>query len=314
MARYRAVGLRHEGHGEQPGPAQRVDDEMLCVTRVLSAQKRRNRYGSNRCNIGVGLICNLDFHLSSFIIPPEPFFLDSSMTLIERSYEVDGLRLTGFVADGSRGAKVPGILVAHEAPGVSNHVKSKATVLAERGYLCFVLDMYGRADLSLEEAREQSRILMADAALLRRRARAALEVLAGHPHCDSSRLGAIGFCLGGIVALELARDRAPLRCAVGFHPGLMKPSGSTTATIDAKVLMMIGDDDPVIPSADRASFAQEMKEAGADWQLHVFGGVGHSFTNPDIDALGFPGFSYDERADQRAWNIMLALFDEVFES
>jgi len=236
------------------------------------------------------------------------------MKLIESAYEVDGVRLTGFLADGSRGAKVPGILLAHEAPGISNHVKSKATVLAERGYLCFVLDMYGRADLPLEEAREQSRILMSDAALLRRRARAALEVLAAHSHCDSSRLGAIGFCLGGIVALELARDRAPLRCAVGFHPGLMKPSGSTTAAIDAKILMIIGDDDPVIPAADRASFTQEMKEAGADWQLHVFGGVGHSFTNPDIDALGFPGFSYNERADKRAWDIMLALFDEVFES
>jgi len=233
------------------------------------------------------------------------------MTLIERSYEVDGVRLTGFLADGSRGAKVPGILVAHEAPGISNHVKSKATMLAERGYLCFVLDMYGRADLSLDEAREQSRILMADAALLRRRARAALEVLAGHSHCDSSKLAAIGFCLGGIVALELARDRAPLRCAVGFHPGFMKPSGSTTATIASKILMMIGDDDPVVPLEDRASFAQEMKNAGADWQLHIFGGVGHSFTNADIGLLGLPGFSYDERADKRAWDIMLALFDEV---
>jgi dienelactone hydrolase len=233
-------------------------------------------------------------------------------TLIEKSYVVDGVCLTGFLADGSRGAKVPGILIAHEAPGITNQLKAKATMLAERGYLCFVLDMYGRANPSLDEAREQSRMLMADAALLRRRARAALEVLAGHSHCDSSRLAAIGFCLGGIVALELARDRAPLRCAVGFHPGLMKPSGSTTATIEAKILMMIGDDDPVVPLEDRASFTAEMKQAGADWQLHVFGGVGHSFTNPDIDALGLPGFNYDERANNRAWKNMLALFDEAF--
>jgi dienelactone hydrolase len=236
------------------------------------------------------------------------------MTLIETSYEVDGVRLTGFLADGSRGTKVPGILVAHEAPGITNQLKTKAALLAERGYVCFVLDMYGRADLSLEEAREQSRLLMSDAALLRHRARAALKVLAQHSHCDSSRLGAIGFCLGGIVALELARDRAPLRCVVGFHPGLKKPSGSTTAALDSKILMLIGEDDPVIPLEDRTSFTEEMKQAGADWQLHVFGGVGHSFTNPDIDALGFPGFSYNERAHNRAWNIMLALFDELFES
>jgi dienelactone hydrolase len=236
------------------------------------------------------------------------------MTLVETSYDVDGVRLTGFLADGSGGAKVPGILVAHEAPGIGKHVKEKAALLADRGYLCFVLDMYGQVNLSLDEARAQSRILMADAALLRRRARAALDVLAGHAHCDSSRLAAIGFCLGGIVALELARDRAPLRCVVGFHPGLMKPSGSTTTSIDSKILMMIGDDDPVVPGEDRAAFAREMEQAGADWQLHVFGGVGHSFTNPDVDALGLPGFSYDERASNRAWHIMLTFFDEVFGS
>jgi dienelactone hydrolase len=88
---------------------------------------------------------------------------------------------------------------------------------------------------------------MADAALMRRRARAALDFLAAHAHCDSAKLAVIGFCLGGIVALELARDRAPVLCAVGFHPGLKRPSGSTTGAIDAKILVMIGDEDPNNP-------------------------------------------------------------------
>ena len=76
--------------------------------------------------------------------------------------------------------------------------------------------------------------------------------------------------------------------------------------------MMIGDDDPVVPAEDRTSFIQEMKRAGADWQLHVFGSVGHSYTNREVDALGYPGFAYNEREDHRAWVLMLALFDEVF--
>ncbi len=88
--------------------------------------------------------------------------------------------------------------------------------------------------------------------------------------------------------------------------------GSATGPIAAKVLMMIGDDDPVVPAADRASFIQEMKVAGADWQLHVFGGVGHSYTNREIDALRMPGFAYNERADRRAWALMLALLEEAF--
>jgi dienelactone hydrolase len=231
---------------------------------------------------------------------------------IEHTYEVDGVRLTGFFADGSRGSAVPGILVAHEAPGLTEHAKHRAEMLAERGYLAFALDMYGRRGLSLEEARQQSHALMADAGLLRRRARGALEVLRAHVHCESTRLAVIGFCLGGIVALELAREDAPVRCTVGFHPGLKRPSGSTTTRISSRILMMIGDDDPVVPPEDRASFVKEMSEAHADWQLHVFGGVGHSFTNRAIDALGYPGFAYNERADRRAWQMMLTLLEESF--
>jgi dienelactone hydrolase len=234
------------------------------------------------------------------------------MNLVEHTYEVDGVSLTGFLADGSTRGAVPGVLVAHEAPGVTKHVKQRVELLAKRGFVAFALDMYGEADLPRDAAREHSRRLMADATLMRRRARAALEVLASQPHCDASKLAVIGFCLGGIIALELARDRAPIRCAVGFHPGFKRPEGSATGAIAAKVLMMIGEDDPIVPSEDRASFVKEMKEAGADWQLHVFGGVGHSYTNRDIDALGYPGFGYDERADRRAWSLMLALLDEVF--
>jgi len=109
-----------------------------------------------------------------------------------------------------------------------------------------------------------------------------------------------GFCLGEVVALELARDEAPIRCAVGFHPGLMRPRGSSTGRVSAKILMMIGDEDPIVTTDDRESFVREMKGAGADWQLHVFGGVGHSYTNREIDALAYPGFRYDARADRRA--------------
>jgi dienelactone hydrolase len=234
------------------------------------------------------------------------------MDLTHHHYTVDGCRLSGFLVDGVRSGKAPGILVAHEAPGLTGHVKERAQMLAERGYIAFALDMYGATNLTLDEARKRSEGLMGDARLLRRRARAALELLAGHEHCDPSKMAAIGFCLGGIVALELARDQAPIRCAVGFHPGLMRPRGSTTGKIAAKVLMIIGDEDPVIPLEDRSAFVREMKEAGADWQLHVFGGVGHSYTNREIDALGYPGFAYNARADRRAWQLMLDLFDEEF--
>jgi dienelactone hydrolase len=236
------------------------------------------------------------------------------MNLIEHVYEADGLRMTGFFADGSaKGSKAPGILIAHEAPGLGAQMKSRAEMLAEQGYVAFALDMYGRTGLRLEEAREESKHLMSDAGIMRRRARAALTSLSEHPHCDPAKLAAIGFCQGGVVALELARDQAPIQCAVGFHPGLKKPTGSTTQQIHAKVLMMIGNDDPIVPQEDRTAFEEDMRRASADWQLHIFGGVGHSYTNLEIDSYSFPGFAYNAQADRRAWTAMLALFDEVFQ-
>jgi dienelactone hydrolase len=233
------------------------------------------------------------------------------MELQQITYQADGTDLTGFLARPARADPAPGILVAHEAPGVSDHVKARAQQLAAQGYVAFALDMYGRHNLPLEEARQASHELMADAGRLRRRAAAALDVLAHEPRCDRARLAAIGFCLGGIVALELARAGAPIRAAVGLHPGLRRPAGSTGGPISAKVLMIIGQNDPVAPVEERAAFAKEMTEAGADWQMLLLGGVGHSFTNPAIDALGFPGFAYDARADRRAWRATLDLLDEV---
>jgi dienelactone hydrolase len=155
--------------------------------------------------------------------------------------------------------------------------------------------------------------MMKTPGLMLERARAALDALASHPNVDGRRLAAIGFCQGGIVAAELARARAPVLCAIGFHPGLTRPAGSVDGPIDARILMMVGDRDPVTPAAHRTAFAAEMNAKNADWQLHVFGGVGHSFTNPRIDALAQPGFAYSATAERRAWALAMSLLDEVFE-
>lgn len=222
--------------------------------------------------------------------------------------------MTGYLADGSAGKRVPGVLVAHEALGVNDHVKARAQALAELGYVAFALDLYGEASLSLEAARARHTELMAAPGAIFRRASAALQVLASHQSSDDDRLAAIGFCQGGITSLELARGGAPIRAAIGFHPGLMRPAGSPDGKISAKVLMMVGDGDPVIPPADRAAFAQSMTVAGADWQLHVFGGVGHSFTNKAADALSIPGFGYNAAADRRSWALMRATLEEAFQT
>lgn len=227
------------------------------------------------------------------------------------TYEADGTTLTGYLADGARGAPAPGVLVAHEAPGLDDHARSRADRLAERGFVALALDLYGDP-VSVEQAMARHEAMMAAPGRMLARARAALDALTAQPSVDPLRLAAIGFCQGGTVAAELARAGAPIRAAIGFHPGLARPMGSPDGPIAAKVLMMVGDRDPVVPAEDRAAFGAEMDARGADWQLHVFGGVGHTYTNPAIDALGRPGFAYSASADRRSWVMAMALLDEVF--
>jgi dienelactone hydrolase len=222
----------------------------------------------------------------------------------------DSVARRGFLADGSKGRRAPGVLVAHESPGLTEHIKGRAVALAEQGYVAFALDLFGAHDLDLDEARRHSSLVVNTPGLLYSRARAALDVLSVQSRVDPARLAAIGYCLGGAAVLELARHGAPITCAVGFHPGLRRPAGSPDGAIAARILMMIGDLDPIVPQEDRAAFAASMNAAGADWQLHVFGGVGHSYTNPAIDAYGLPGFRYDERANRRSWQMALALLAE----
>ena len=230
----------------------------------------------------------------------------------EIEYSADGLTFTGYLADGSAAGKTaPGILVAHEASGVNDHVLSRAEALAERGYVSFVLDLYGEKDFELATARSRHAELMSTHGAIHRRAKAALDVLRSLEHVDTSRLAAIGFCQGGTTVLELARAGEPLSCVVGFHPGLQRPAGSQSAKITSTILMMVGADDPVVTLEHRIEFEEEMRSAQADWELHVFGGAAHSFTNEQVDAYHIPGLVYDADADRKSWELMCSLFERT---
>ena len=228
------------------------------------------------------------------------------------SYVADGLEFAGWVADGSAGAPAPGVLVIHEGGGLGDHVKERSAMLARLGYVAYAMDLFGLAEFDLERAKAIVADLRADVAKLRRRCAAALDALKGHHSVDTRRLAAVGFCFGGTAALELARGGADLACVVGFHAGLATSSlPEDNRRITGKVLICLGADDPVVTAEHRAGFVAGMTGAGVDWQLHLYGGVGHSFTNRQIDAWNLPGFAYDETADRRSWAAMRTLFDET---
>jgi dienelactone hydrolase len=237
--------------------------------------------------------------------------MDAADPLPRLSYEVGGQTFTGYLAGGSGGRPAPGILVAHEGGGLGRHTRDKARRLAQLGYVAYALDYFGEEEPSLERAMGLGKALRGDVPALRARMAAALEVLVAQPGVDESRLAAIGYCMGGAAVIELARSGAPLACLVGFHSGFLPGTAEENRAISGKLLLCHGAEDPVVAAAPREAFIDEMKAAGVDWQLHLYGGVGHSFTNPDIDSLGIAGFAYHEAADRRSWRAMLNLFDEV---
>jgi dienelactone hydrolase len=236
------------------------------------------------------------------------------MDLEPVTYAVRGKTFTGYLADGSQGKAVPGILVVHESAGLDENALSRTRMLGEIGFVAFAMDLYGEKTTDLDRLREINRELLADRPLLRERMTAALASLAGQPGVDSSRLGAIGYCIGALAALELARTGAELGCIVGFHAGigLIGSAPEDNEAIRPKMLILLGADDPVIGPDQRDAFISEMNAAGKDWQMIVYGGVGHSFTNRAIDSYCMTGFNYDEVADRRSWQAMLDLFDETF--
>jgi dienelactone hydrolase len=229
------------------------------------------------------------------------------------SYALGDRTFGGYLADGSGGKPAPGVLVIHEATGLGPHVKHKADQLAELGYVAFAADLFGEAVQSIEQAMGFVTRLTQDWAELRARGSAAFEALRSQPNVDASRMAAIGFCFGGQAVLELGRTGVDLRAIVGFHSGLTTLKPEDSRHIKAKVLVCMGDADPLIGRDARSAFMDNMAASKVDCQLLLFSGVLHSFTNPEADATGVPGCGYDAAADRRSWAAMQSLFSEAFE-
>jgi dienelactone hydrolase len=236
------------------------------------------------------------------------------MRTADIEYHADGARLVGHLCvDDSKSGKRPGVLVAPEGGGLVDLTKSIARRLAEAGYAAFAMDYYGDGKQLADRNEVMPRInaFMAEPSTIRARAAEALRVLASQPETDSDRLAAIGYCFGGTTVLELARSGAEVKAVVGFHSGLGTTRPAEAGAVRAKILTCIGFHDPIIPAEQRLAFEKEMDAAGVDWRMNVYGGAGHSFTNPTVGDLGMPGFEYHKVTDRRSWAAMLDLFDEA---
>jgi dienelactone hydrolase len=236
-------------------------------------------------------------------------------------YKLGNLEMKGYLAyDSSFSPPRPGILVAHAWRGLDDFAKEKARELAKLGYVAFAADVYGQgttADTD-EKALALMQPLFFNRKELRQRIGAAYDVLAKQPQVDRSKLGAIGFCFGGMTVIELLRDGRDLRGVVSFHGILGRTLKDKKAELapnaphlKGSLLILNGHDDPLVKKEDVEYIQKEFTEAKVDWQLHDYGHVVHAFTNPQVTDVK-TGMAYNAKAARRSWQSMVNFFEEVF--
>jgi dienelactone hydrolase len=207
----------------------------------------------------------------------------------------------------------PTVILIPTVMGVSDLEVGFGRQLVELGYNALVADLFGK---HLRGAPRDTMFgemgrLKGDRAALRRRMQHVLELARGLDEVESDRIIVAGYCFGGLCALDLARSGADITAAVSFH-GLFDPPGLPKESISAKVVAFHGWDYPMVPPEAVVALGQELSEAGADWQIHAYGHVGHGFTNPHASTLQIDGVAYNALAAERSWTAFINLLEEVF--
>jgi len=229
----------------------------------------------------------------------------------------DGTKMIGYYAyDDAIEGKRPGVVVVHEWWGLNDYAKSRARDLAELGYSALAIDMYGEGKNTEhpKDAMSFMQTALADADAAKGRFNAGLDLLKQQQQTDTTKLAAVGYCFGGKVVLDMARQGAPLAGVVSFHGALATQTRAVPGSVKARVLVEHGSEDSMVSVDDVAALNAEMVEAGADYRFVNLPGAKHGFTNPGADKFQEKGVdvAYNKAADERSWKDMQRFLDEAF--
>ena len=234
-------------------------------------------------------------------------------------YTSQDVTLKGYLAfDENLEGKRPGVLVVHEWWGLNEYARKRAQMLAELGYVALAVDMYGDGKTAMhpDDAGKFSSELMKNFDVARTRFLAAIDFLKQQSMVDSANIAAIGYCFGGGVVLNMARQGADLRGVASFHGSLGAVKPAQKGQVKAKILVLHGAEDKFVKPEQIEAFNKEMSEAGVDYQFISYPGAVHSFTSPDADALGkkfnLP-LAYNADADKKSWDELKIFLKKIFE-
>ena len=227
-------------------------------------------------------------------------------------YKDGDVALQGYLAwNPATAGPRPAVIVFHDWRGHGDYVRRRADQLARLGYLAFAADMYGKGVYAKDhdEAGKLAGNFFKDRQLMRRRAKASLDVLAKHPICDPKRIAAMGYCFGGTTSLEMARAGFDVRGVASFHGMLATPEPAKE--VKAQVIVFHGKDDKFVPEEQVRTFEAEMKAAKANYKFIAFEGAVHSFTVKEAGDDPSKGMAYNEEADKKSWGMLETFLKEV---
>jgi dienelactone hydrolase len=233
-------------------------------------------------------------------------------------YEVDGRKFEGMIVyDDSARTKRPTVFMQPDWLGVCDHSLDMANEIAGKDYVVLLADMfgvgYGEKQKTVDELMKTSRGVRGDLKFLLSCGSKAYQTLGAEAEklgvADSSRKGAIGFCIGGGFALEQARAGADFKGTVVFHVTTPNPIGQDKPNIKGRVLAIHGSADPVTPKDQMDKFEAEMTENKIDWQVMMFGHAVHSFCDKGANN---PAQRYDEKLCKQSYRMMRDFFAETF--
>ncbi len=222
------------------------------------------------------------------------------------------------VYDTAVSGKRPGLVLVHEWWGITKHMHNEARRFAQQGYTVFIADMYGDAKTAdnPKDAGALSGSVMKSPKTMESRFNAAREQLARRPTADPTRIGAVGYCFGGAVVLNMARAGADLAGVAGFHASLgLNTPAPAPGTVKAKILVLNGADDPFVKKEQYVTFKGDLDAAKADYKVIEYPGAVHAFTNPEATELGkkfnLP-LRYDAKANEEAKAEASKFFAQIF--
>jgi carboxymethylenebutenolidase len=209
------------------------------------------------------------------------------------TYKVGKETVSAYLAVPSLEGPHPALVIIHEWWGLNDWVKEQARKFAENGYVTLAVDLYrGKVATDSELAHELSRGLPQDRAL--RDMKGAFDYLAARPDVDRSKIGSVGWCMGGGYSLALAINEPRLAACI-INYGHLTTDPADIAKIHAPILGNFGGQDRGITPDDVHAFDDAMHKAGKKCDVKIYPDAGHAFENPNNK----DGYRADDAED--AW-------------